>query len=89
MLQQNAIRSHATKDETRALAGTHERLLLDVIDVMALTGLSRAKIYEDARDGSFPTPKKLGPRMVRWDRRDLEAWISQLPSACYAPARAA
>jgi predicted DNA-binding transcriptional regulator AlpA len=89
-IEQTPLKSHASKAQVRAIAGP-DRLLLDIIGVMAVTGLSRAKIYEAAANGEFPAAKKIGPKLVRWDRRDVMAWIDGLPSASYraAPEQAA
>jgi prophage regulatory protein len=47
--------------------------MLRAEDVMHARGCSRSKLYEDIREGRFPKPVKLGPRMSRWPESDLEA----------------
>jgi prophage regulatory protein len=66
------------------IGAVNERLLLDMMEVMSLTGLGRATIYEAARDGTFPKPKKVGARLAKWDRRAVLQWIDHLPDATYA-----
>lgn len=46
-------------------------------DVEAMTGLSRACIYERMRDGSFPQAVPLGGRAVGWLESEVQAWIEQ------------
>jgi predicted DNA-binding transcriptional regulator AlpA len=54
-------------------------LLLDVSDVVAITRLSRSKVYELAKCNSFPRPVVIpGTRSARWLRADIEAWAAGL-----------
>lgn len=43
-------------------------------DVQARYSLSRSTLYDWINKGKFPKPVKLGPRIVRWKRSDLENW---------------
>jgi predicted DNA-binding transcriptional regulator AlpA len=36
--------------------------------------IPRSTLYRWIAKGLFPTPIKLGPRMVRWRHADLEKW---------------
>lgn len=55
--------------------------LLSLKQVVALVGLAKSTIYRLMNSGDFPRPLKLGSRCVRWLVDDLNAWISNLPSA--------
>ena len=55
--------------------------LLRITDVMAITGLSRSVIYQKAKQGTFPTPRQLGPRAVAWRSDEIDAWLESLPEA--------
>lgn len=55
--------------------------LLCLEEVMALTKISSSKIYRDIRDGTFPTPIKVGARAVRWWLSEIEAWLASRPRA--------
>lgn len=50
--------------------------LLRVREVMAITALSRAKVYALMAQGRFPRPVTLSARLVRWRRGDVESWLA-------------
>ena len=53
--------------------------LLHRREVEARTGLSRTSIYRQMEAERFPRPVKVGPKAVRWNEREIEAWLSSLP----------
>ena len=55
--------------------------LLSLRQVIAMVGLTKSTIYRLMDAGDFPRPLKLGSRCVRWLVDDVNAWISNLPSA--------
>lgn len=59
-------------------------VILRLKQVMAETGLSRSRIYERSKDGTFPSPIKLGARSVGWRRGSIDAWLAN-PSGYRAP----
>ena len=40
-----------------------------------LIPISSATLWRKVRDGSFPSPVKLGPRVTAWKAADVSAWI--------------
>lgn len=46
-------------------------------DVVNYVGLCRASIYNRVKDGTFPKPRKLGPRINAWTRKEVEDWVNQ------------
>jgi predicted DNA-binding transcriptional regulator AlpA len=52
-----------------------EALLIDDRTAGALLGISRASIHRLRAAGRLPRAIKLG-RACRWDRRELEQWVS-------------
>ena len=48
--------------------------LLNMAEVLEVTGLSRSSIYSLMRQGVFPEPLKVGPRAVRWRLSEIEEW---------------
>lgn len=38
------------------------------------TGLSRSTIYDKMEKGTFPKPRRIGPRGVRWPSEAIERW---------------
>ena len=50
-------------------------------ELKAITGLSRTRLYEAMRLGTFPAPVKLSVRAVGWRSTDVDEWIAALPSA--------
>lgn len=47
------------------------RKYLTDLDVAARYGVSRVSIWRWVREGIFPSPKKIGQRLKRWDIDDL------------------
>ncbi|WP_078757939.1 helix-turn-helix transcriptional regulator [Novilysobacter spongiicola] len=45
--------------------------------VVAMTGLSRSKIYRRVAAGSFPPQTRLGPRTSAWCFHEVSAWINE------------
>ena len=47
------------------------------------TGLtvSRATIYRWVKEGNFPAPIRLSANMVRWERKSVEAWMTEREGA--------
>jgi len=54
---------------------TIEPLLLNAEQAAQLLGIGRSKFYSLHNAGLLPLPVSLGG-CVRWDRRDLTAWLS-------------
>ena len=70
----------------RRLGTQHPRArrVVRLREVMEITGLSRTTIWRRARDGSFPSPIRLGgehTRAVGWWEQDVYDWIDSLSSA--------
>jgi prophage regulatory protein len=43
-------------------------------EVKQMTGLSKSAIYERIKEGSFPTPVRLGGRAVGWVEGEVAQW---------------
>jgi prophage regulatory protein len=46
-------------------------------EVTARTGMARSTIYDHMRRGDFPSPIKLGAKIVGWLDSEVEAWLCQ------------
>nr|WP_233140451.1 AlpA family phage regulatory protein [Acetobacter sp. DsW_063] len=60
---------------------------MTVREVQTRTGWSRATIYRQMNAGNFPKSLRLSPGSVRWEKREIEDWITKrsapaAPSAC-------
>jgi prophage regulatory protein len=53
--------------------------LLRLDEVKRRTGLSTSEIYRREAAGEFPTPRKIGMRVVAWYSSDVSAWIKSRP----------
>jgi predicted DNA-binding transcriptional regulator AlpA len=50
-------------------------------DAAAAYGCVSPNTFDEmVKDGRMPRPKKLGPRRIAWDIRELDAAIDKLPS---------
>ena len=54
-----------------------ETIILRMPAVVAMTGISRSRIYVymTRETDPFPRPLKLGPSSVGWRRVEIEAWL--------------
>lgn len=58
------------------------QLLVDAAQAATLIGVSERTFHTFRRKPGFPAPVDgLGPRLIRWRRADLEAWVAGLPAA--------
>lgn len=46
--------------------------------VKARTGLSRSIIYQKIKQGEFPAPIKLGPRVSAWVESEIDGWGTKM-----------
>jgi prophage regulatory protein len=60
--------------------------MMNVKEVMDLTGLSRTTLWRRVRRGDFPTPRQLGPRRFAWLNTDIKEFLLNLPPVPYAKA---
>jgi len=55
---------------------THNKeALLRIKSVQDLTGLRKSSLYAFVKEGSFPSPVKIGKRAVAWKSTDINEWI--------------
>ena len=52
--------------------------LMDMHDLMELTGLGRTATYDLTKRPDFPMPYTLGPKTLRWDRQAVAGWLDQV-----------
>ena len=54
-----------------------EATILRMPAVIAMTGISRSRIYVymDRETDPFPRPLRLGPNSVGWRRSEIEEWL--------------
>ncbi|MCY4497059.1 MAG: AlpA family phage regulatory protein [Rhodospirillaceae bacterium] len=50
-------------------------------EVMLRTGPSKATIHRRYRDGTFPTPVRLGSRSIGWWSSEIPEWLATRPRA--------
>jgi len=48
--------------------------LINLSEVMLITGFKKTAIYSWVRNGMFPQPVIIG-RSVRWSLEEVEAWV--------------
>lgn len=58
-----------------------EDRLVRIDEILALTGLSRTKLYDLIAEGTFPTQVRVGPRSVRWRLSEVLEWNRTRPMA--------
>jgi predicted DNA-binding transcriptional regulator AlpA len=65
----------APSPSNRSPASDSPSRALDVEDVMARTGMSKAWLYREARAGRLPFARRIGRRLV-FDADGLERWLA-------------
>ena len=66
------------ENSTRALPDTG---FVRLPSVLAVIPVSSSTWWAGVRDGKYPQPVKLGPRMTAWRIADIRALIQQLSEA--------
>lgn len=47
-------------------------------EVKKIVGFGKTTIYAKIKDGTFPEPVQIGPRMVAWDETAIAEWQNKL-----------
>lgn len=63
---------------------THTERLLPVAVVLDRTSLSRAKLYDDVKNGRFPAPVKISANRIAWPESVISRWINEKIAASAA-----
>lgn len=53
---------------------SYDKQLLDIKDVISITGFSERWVYKAVKDGAFPAPLKIG-HSNRWRKPQIEEWL--------------
>jgi predicted DNA-binding transcriptional regulator AlpA len=51
-------------------------ILLDVIQAAEMLNISRSTFWTLHDSGRVPRPLRLSPRVIRWRREELAAWVA-------------
>jgi prophage regulatory protein len=54
--------------------------LIPLPTVEAMTGLRRSALYDLARAGKFPQPRKVTERATRWVESEVAEWCATRPT---------
>ena len=68
-----------SRPRTRRVVPLTGERLLSIRAVMAKVDLGESLILSMVKDGSFPQPKRVSERVVRWVGSDVDRWITDLP----------
>lgn len=60
----------------------NEYRIVRLPEILRMTGLCRATIYQYRKGGTFPEPLKLGPKAVGWRLNDILVWIDGRSRVC-------
>ena len=70
-----------TMDIARKEPGQDEIMIFRVPDLCRSLRVSRTTLYRWVRSGQFPSPVKLGPKVIGWPCGTVIAWLASRPSA--------
>lgn len=62
---------------------------LRLAEVVGSVGFGRSCVYAKIKEGSFPAPIKIGPRVAVWSEAQIEAWKLEHLSKIGEPAQPA
>ncbi|MGB6328904.1 MAG: AlpA family phage regulatory protein [Halarcobacter sp.] len=48
---------------------------LKITEVMKMTGLAKSTVWLWVKEGKFPKPIKLSPRITVWEEEKIELWM--------------
>ena len=51
--------------------------LVDSADLAALMGVATSTVMRWSRNGDMPQGRRVGPRLLKWNRKEIEAWIKE------------
>ena len=54
--------------------------LMKIRDVLIATQMSRSRLYQLVKEGTFPRQHKIGDRAVVWVRQEVENWVDNVKS---------
>lgn len=54
-------------------------------EVLSRVPYSHTQLWRMVRDGTFPAPRRLGPRRVAWLESELTRWMEGRETVLYAP----
>ena len=52
-----------------------ESVLMDSIELAAMMGVAPGTIKRWSRNGDMPKGRRVGPRLLKWDRAEIERWM--------------
>ena len=58
-----------------------EKAILREKEVCEYISVTRAVLNTWRREGTFPSPIRLGTKAIGWKRQDIDNWIESRPSA--------
>ena len=51
--------------------------LIDSVELAALMGVATSTVKRWSRNGDMPQGRRGGPRLLKWNRKEIEAWIKE------------
>lgn len=60
------------------------RKVLRTHQVLELTGLKKSTVYRFVKDGEFPQPIQLGPKLLGWFEDEVTAWLEARPRGLHS-----
>ena len=51
--------------------------LIDSLEIANHLGVSQNTVKRWARTGAMPKGRRLGPRLLKWNRQEIETWLDE------------
>ena len=51
--------------------------LIDSLELAKHLGVSPQTVKRWSRNGDIPRGRRVGPRLLKWNRQDIETWLDQ------------
>ena len=52
-----------------------ESVLIDSVELAALMGVATSPVKRWSRNGDMPQGRRVGPRLLKWDRSQIREWM--------------
>ena len=52
-----------------------QSVLIDSVELAVLMGVATSTIKRWSRNGDMPKGRRVGPRLLKWDRAEIQTWM--------------
>ena len=57
------------------MPGKTQSVLIDSVELALLMGVATSTVKRWSRNGDMPKGRRVGPRLLKWDRAEIQTWM--------------